>query len=520
MLLTSSPALRPPANAVPTSYREALPIAFPMDYRKEDIGWSPTGRRNILARELPEVQHDRMIALSFLAWRINPMAKRLVDMQVNFVLGNGISVSSRDKEVLMLIGDWWNDPYNQWPMRIQQRLRDLYIYGEWLHRPLISDDGFVWIRDIQPDVISAAFPDPMDHGVVDRIVYKNIILPNGSLEQNTYSSNLIRRRLNEIERKLDDKYTGDVFLFGINRTSDSMRGIGELYPLLDYIDMYDDILFSRAEKIRNSAHVYYDLQLEGMTETEMRNYLMNETNLPPRPGTVYAHNAQAVLEMKAPDLKADDHAQDTSVLKSHIVSSAGWPGTWFDDPGTAGRAVGAEMAEPALKGITNLQAYVEQIIRYEINFMLHQKRDAGEISFTGDKIPPYQIAFTRPSTRDIQKTGPALARLGQFLDSVTNKELSAQEARYIIVSQINQLGLSDAEFDMELPTELEALTDPKRILQQQQDAQRAALANKTAETTTGKKVAASSPSSASTSAKTAEDAPISLPRTLSLFRGS
>lgn len=509
MLLTSSPALRAPLGTAPANYREALPIAFPMDYRKEDIGWSPTGRRNVLARELPEVQHDRMIALSFLAWRINPMAKRLIDMQVNFVLGNGISVSSRDKSALMLIGDWWNDPYNQWPMRIQQRLRDLYIYGEWLHRPLISDDGFVWIRDIQPDVISAAFPDPMDHGVVDHIIFKNVILPNGSLSQNIVRADLIRRRLDEVARQLDPFYTGDVFLFGINRTSDTMRGIGELYPLLDYIDMYDDILFSRAEKIRNSAHVYYDLQLEGMTETEMRNYLMNETNLPPRPGTVYAHNAQAVLEMKAPDLKADDHAQDTSVLKSHIVSSAGWPGTWFDDPGTAGRAVGAEMAEPALKGITNLQAYVEQILRYEINFMLFKKRDAGEISFKGDQIPAYQIAFTRPSTRDIQKTGPALARLGQFLNTVTNKTLTAQEARYVVVSQINQLGLSDAEFEMELPTDLEKLTDPKRIMQQQQDAQRAVTANKVAETPTGQRA---------TSATSAESDVITLPHTLTLLR--
>jgi hypothetical protein len=173
--------------------------------------------------------------------------------------------------------------------------------------------------------------------------------------------------------------------------------------------------------------------------------------------------------MKSPDLKADDHVKDTEVLKSHIVASAGWPGTWFDDPGTAGRAVGAEMAEPALKTIINLQGFVEQILRDEINFYLWNLHEIGGEDVVGanGEIDDYAITFSRPSARDVQKVGPALARLTQAIQTVTTgtKLLTPAESRAIIVSQINQLGLSDVPIEIELPAQLPSvIEDPAQLI--------------------------------------------------------
>lgn len=460
----------------------ALVMPYPGVERKEDVGFYPMGRRNRLGRELPEITHDRMITYSFLAYRINPMAHRLIEMQVNFVLGNGISISSAHPEALAAIAQFWGNSYNNWSQRIHQRCRDLYLYGEWLHWPITNQTtGMTYIRDIQPDVISAAYPAANDHGVVDRIKFKQILDQSGNVE-NEITAQVITARLDPRTADLTEP-DGDMFLFGVNRTSDTMRGIGELFTLIDYIDMYDDILFSRAEKIRNMAHVYYDLTLDGMDKKSMEDFLKNETNLPPRPGTVYAHNTSAILDMKVPDLRADDHVADAALLKSHIVSSAGWPGTWFDDPGSAGRAVGAEMAEPALKTIVNLQAYMELIIRAEIDYALRKMAEAGTFSLDHGKIPEYALSFSRPSARDIQKVGPAFFRFTQGLNTITNtlQVLTPAEAREIIVSQINQLGLSDAPLSMELPVSLPSkLPTPQEIAQQTADAKIAATAQQVA----------------------------------------
>jgi len=400
-----------------------------------------------------------MIDLSFRAYRTNPLAHRLIETRVNFVLGNGISLTSPNPEVLTLIAAWWNDPYNAWPRKIAQRLRDLYIYGEWLHTPTVNTNTHaVFIRDLQPSVIERVLQDVDNHSEVDSVILKETrSIITGEINRDVKFPT-IRRRL-DIATATLLPYSGTFFFNGINRTSDSGRGVGDLFPLIDYIDIYDDVVFSRAEKITTMSHVYWDLTLEGMSEQQMRTFLANETNLPPAPGTVWAHNPQAKLESVVPDLKSDDHVNDSRALKSHIISSDGWPGTWFDDPGSAGRAVGAEMAEPALRNITQLQSTVGDFLRTMIDFVL----DVAGIDVT-DSDNAYSLSFNRASSRDIQRYGPALARFADFLLTVGTKipVMNREEIRKIVVAQVNQLGLTDAPMTLELPSGLPKMSSQQK----------------------------------------------------------
>lgn len=467
MLVRGSTALKPSR-----AYVEANIIPFPTA-RQEDLNYRSTGlagsdsRRDILGRELPAYVHDKHIAVSFLAYRTNPLAHRLIEMQINFVLGNGITVTCMDDPAaLAVISAFWNDPYNNWPNRIAARLRDLYLYGEWLHRPLVHPKtGFLFMRDTQPDNIDHLLPDAYDQSQVDRIVLKQKEMRNG-IENNVWALN-IRERLDPVTAELSP-VEGDFFHFGINKTTDSLRGVGELFPLLDHIDLYDGILFSRAEKIENMSHVYYDLLLEGMSEQEMRDFLAKETNVPPRPGSVFAHNGQATLTTVTADLKADDHATDVGVMLSHIVGTAGWPGTWFDAPGTAGRAVGAEMAEGTLKNITQLQYVVAGILKTEIDYAIYCAIQKGKYKPKARKsnrlgIPSYIISFSRPTAKDIQRMGPSLARYSEFIKNITSTVplLSQEEGRQLVIAQIQQLGLNDVPMSLELPAGLAKIPKPK-----------------------------------------------------------
>lgn len=440
-----------------------LPVSYSTP-RPEDKGYRSIGA-NGNGRELPEVLHDQMITNSFKAFRVNPIGKRLIEMQVNFVLGNGMSVNAKDPGLMLAIQLWWNDAYNNWPGRILRRLRDLYIYGEWLHRPLVDADGFVRIADLQPDVISTAQPDPYDHGVADKVVLK--ITEQDGVTTKEVPVPVIRKRLRLAPSgafALDKEYTGDLFYFGINQTTDSLRGVGELFTVLDYIDVYDDMLFSRAEKVKLNSQMFWDVTVDGMTETQLDAWLEKQTELPPKSGSVFAHNPAIQLAAVVPDLKADDHSKDAALVKSHIVSSQGWPGTWYDDPGSAGRAVGAEMAEPALRNIVNLQGQVRQIISFELDYHLASMRAKGTLKVPEDAT--YSISFNKPSARDIQRVGPALGRLMDYVGkAVATRLLTQEEARMIVVSQANQLGISDSPLEMELPTELRQLAQKDERVQ-------------------------------------------------------
>jgi hypothetical protein len=249
-------------------------------------------------------------------------------------------------------------------------------------------------------------------------------------------------------------YEGEVMHFGINRTTDTLRGVGDLFPLLDYLDAYDEMLFNRLDKIVAMGQVWWDLKLEGFSSEQITEFLQSDlnTNIPPRPGTLWAHNENAELAAKTPDLKSDEMATDAGLLKSHIVASAGWQGTFFDDPGSAGRAVGAEMSEPVFRRITTLQSLITQFLKLEIKYALWAQREAG--SDTDEK--PFWVCFPPATTRDIVKTGPGMFRLTSALSQAKKDNVITEgEYRQIVATQVNRLGLSTSPMSLQLPADLE-----------------------------------------------------------------
>ena len=110
--------------------------------------------------------------------------------------------------------------------------------------------------------------------------------------------------------------------------------------------------------------------------------------------------------------------------------------------------MGAELAEPALKMIISRQNMLKRILITEMRYVLDVARRKKLI----DEPGTFDLSFSRPSMRDLQRLGPALARLSQFLTSSREDQtLSREEARAVVVSQINQLALTDAPLSVELP---------------------------------------------------------------------
>src|ERR1044072_3381 len=241
---------------VTRTFSESNIIQFPGG-RTEDRGWEAgsleTKRRRQTGRDLPSDVQGRAIALSFAAYRTNPLAHRLIELQVNFVLGHGLTLNSESADFMSWLLEFWTNSYNAWPKKSPSRLRDYYIYGEWLHSPMYNRKaGMTYIGDIQPDAIRRIYPDVYSVSEADKIVLASVG-ENGTTVDYTYD--LIRRRLTPGTWDLD-RPSGQLHHFAMGKTSDSMRGVGVLFPILDVVDAYDDILFSRAEKIRAAGKIY------------------------------------------------------------------------------------------------------------------------------------------------------------------------------------------------------------------------------------------------------------------------
>lgn len=404
----------------------------------ESAGWRLLGdvdKRKAPVIDLDPAVHRRMQDAAMRAYRFNPIARRLIEHQVDFVLGNGLSVNSSRPDILSAVRLWWHA--NEWPRRIRERLRSLYIYGEWLHIPSPGTD-VMKISDVVPTKITAVERDEYDHGQADAIIIDKVRYKNGR-EADNVRYKVIRPR--------DGRLNGDVFFFALNRVTGNMRGVSELLTILDYAQIYDDILFSRAERVRLMSQIYWDVTINGMSEREVAEWLRSRVDLPPAPGSIFAHNESVSLTPTVPNLRSEDHSEDAQLLKSHILTSAGWPGIWFDDP-SAGRASAQEMAEPAYRHVVSLQTEFSTFLRMEIDYFLQ------ELGIERSETPwdDYTLSFNRPSTRDLQRIGPAMSRIADFAErTLATRVLAQSEARQLVVSLINQLGLSDVPLSLELP---------------------------------------------------------------------
>jgi hypothetical protein len=51
------------------------------------------------------------------AYNANPLANAIVEIGVNFVLGDGLTIDAKHKRVQQLLDDFWNDPKNRKGLR-------------------------------------------------------------------------------------------------------------------------------------------------------------------------------------------------------------------------------------------------------------------------------------------------------------------------------------------------------------------------------------------------------------------
>src|SRR5688500_13029443 len=86
----------------------------------EDAGWRRAGLYGggWSDPEREELDGERLLRECYLAYRSNPLAYAIVEMQVSFVLGGGATVVAEDERVQRWIDGFWSDGDNRMKLRL------------------------------------------------------------------------------------------------------------------------------------------------------------------------------------------------------------------------------------------------------------------------------------------------------------------------------------------------------------------------------------------------------------------
>jgi len=147
---------------------------------EEEIGWRSL---SVYQRDLPQVTHEKQLKVAFWLYRHNPIAKRIIEVIQDFVIGPGVQFSAKEPKVEEVLWNFWSDPHNGWELRQFQRVSELFLFGEQIYQVFVNEaNGHVRLGYIDPLNVEKIILDRDNPEIAREIKLKNrpfaVSIPN------------------------------------------------------------------------------------------------------------------------------------------------------------------------------------------------------------------------------------------------------------------------------------------------------------------------------------------------------
>jgi hypothetical protein len=270
------------------------------------------------------------------AWRGNPLARRIVELTSQYVVGGGLVLASPDPAAHAFLQEWWRHSLNQGPLRAFEWCDELTRSGELFF--LLSSDaaGMTYLR------------------AVPALAVRTIRTTENDLQQET-AFELEGTGWGEAKawpayNPLDDAPETAVMVhYAANRPVGALRGESDLAPLLRWLARYAAWLEDRARLNRFRTSFMYVIKARFAGEAERRARQQMLAASPPTPGSFLVTDESENWETLSPRLEADDAANDGLALKKMIAAGAGVPLHFLAEPESSTRTTAESAGGPTFR---------------------------------------------------------------------------------------------------------------------------------------------------------------------------
>lgn len=424
-----------------TSLREAAGLTIDDD---EDQWRRLTGDA---ARDLTPLTQARMQKIAAWLWESNPLANRLIELPVAYLLAEGVRLTCSDEEHQRVLDAFWRDPINNFALKLPEKVRELALFGEQCYPVFVNEvSGFVRLGYLDPALIETVVVDPDNPsqpiGVVtvkDRKgqARRLRIIINGPEDMFTARTQQIRASFTD----------GECFYYRVNNLSAGKRGRSDLLHQADWMDGYDQFLFGELDRAKYMRAFFWDVTLRNATAEQVAERARQISA--PAPASVRVHNDSEEWKAEAPDLKAQDSADHARLFRNHILGGATMPEHWFGGGGDVNRAAAAEMGEPTFKIYSMRQGLWKLILEDIGRYVLRRAALAagGAEPDWEDEAWKVQAVFPELTARDTSKWAAALQQVAAALVGTVAAGLLTEATAVRLLGAI--AGRLGVEFDAE-----------------------------------------------------------------------
>jgi len=299
------------------------------------------------------------------AWRVNPLAFRIVSLMTDYVVGSGIRVLSGVPWVQEFIDKLWSHKKNQLDMRVYRWCDELTRSGElFLVLSTNAADGLTYVREVSASRIDKIETDPEDYETELRY---HEILSEGDIEGRWW---IAARAPGAMELP-------QVMLhYAINRPVGCVRGQGDLVPILGWLTHYKTWLEDRVRANKYKNAFLWQVTLKNATREQIT-AKRGQYASPPSPGSVLITDENEVWAPVVPEIQSHDASNDGKAIRLMVAAGAGIPLHFLSEGESATRSTATEMGDPTFRRYSHRQMFFCEMLLDFVEVCVERARAVG-----------------------------------------------------------------------------------------------------------------------------------------------
>ncbi len=422
----------------------------------EGILIPPGGQREYLPRGGPQGQqlllNDRwdMMAKAYWAWTHDPLVKDACNMIANFVLGRGISVVAKSKNVQKVI-DEFNDRE-----KIKKRLHPLVVGlvrdGNLFLRIMRMGQGKIAIRLQHPQTLWEIVTDGEDLFNVFWYVQRY------QTRVQLYTNNNPRAAVKWIEHTILPR---DMIHVKINASETDAFGRSDVFAGMAWGKRLRDYFDALVQKEQASAAFMWHIQVEG-GRADVNRVIGNMPGTTPSPGSSWVTNKSVdVLSVSSDKNAPAGRGSAYEALINHNAIGFGLPKDYFGAGASTNRASGLLASEPSAKDLEHRQDDVRDFVTTMYREVILEAKRAGVLG--QNELEDFRLIMPSIIKADSQ-VRMTMLRQGEAM-AYWSKQTAAEQAA-------GEVDMDDYDFDAEIVKITAELgkddkgedIDPKRLI--------------------------------------------------------
>ena len=371
-------------------------------------------------RDRFDYDREELLRMALEAWRVNPLARRIVGLTTQYVVGAGLRLRCDDPVTHRFLQDWWSHRLNQLPMRVTEWCDELTRSGELFLLVSTDASGMSYARAVPAAQIERVTTAPND--VQQELRY----LPRPALDDpdGPGAENAAQGWPAYNERE-DVPAPGGSFApvmlhYAINRPVGAVRGESDLAPLLRWLARYAAWLEDRARLNRYRNSFLFVVRGRWGSEEERRARQSALSAAPPSPGSFLVVDESEDWSVLNPQLESQDAREDGLALKKMIAAGACLPLHFLAEPESSNKSTAESAGGPTYRHFEQRQEFFTWLIG-DLARVAARRRALVDPAVRPDAR--IQVTGADLSARDNAELAGALAAVVGALGSLRDRRL-------------------------------------------------------------------------------------------------